>query len=94
MHVEHRLLVSTFADLHDRPADEHVPARTDVIRDLAREGMTMLIVTHEMGFARDVSHKVMMFDGGRVVEEGHPEKIFTAPEHERTRKFLGAVLGH
>ena len=43
---------------------------------------------------RDVSHKVMMFDGGRVVEEGHPETIFTAPEHERTQKFLGAVLGH
>lgn len=67
----------------------------NILREVAdTTNVTMLIVTHEMGFARDVSHKVMMFDGGRVVEEGHPEKIFTAPEHERTRKFLGAVLGH
>ena len=67
----------------------------NILREVAdTTNVTMLIVTHEMGFARDVSHKVMMFDGGRVVEEGHPEKIFTAPEHERTQKFLGAVLGH
>ncbi len=66
----------------------------NILREVAdTTNVTMLIVTHEMGFARDVSHKVMMFDGGRVVEEGHPEKIFTTPEHERTQKFLGAVLG-
>ncbi|GAA1807473.1 ectoine/hydroxyectoine ABC transporter ATP-binding protein EhuA [Nesterenkonia flava] len=65
-----------------------------ILREVADStNVTMLIVTHEMGFARDVSHKVMMFDGGRVVEEGPPEKIFTHPEHERTQKFLGAVLG-
>ncbi|GFZ84976.1 ectoine/hydroxyectoine ABC transporter ATP-binding protein EhuA [Nesterenkonia alkaliphila] len=67
----------------------------NILREVAdTTNVTMLIVTHEMGFARDVSHKVMMFDGGRVVEEGHPEQIFTNPSHERTKKFLGAVLGH
>lgn len=54
--------------------------------------VTMLIVTHEMTFARDVSHKVMMFDDGRVVESGPPEKIFNNPDHERTQQFLSAVL--
>ncbi|WP_139084315.1 ectoine/hydroxyectoine ABC transporter ATP-binding protein EhuA [Nesterenkonia sp. F] len=54
--------------------------------------VTMLIVTHEMSFARDVSHKVMMFDGGHVVESGPPEKIFSEPDHDRTKAFLGAVL--
>ena len=66
----------------------------NILRQVAETtNVTMLIVTHEMTFARDVSHKVMMFDGGRVVESGPPEKIFTAPDHERTREFLGAVLG-
>ena len=65
-----------------------------ILREVAdTTNVTMLIVTHEMGFARDVSHKVMMFDGGHVVEEGAPDKIFTNPEHERTKKFLSAVLG-
>ncbi|TLP78934.1 ectoine/hydroxyectoine ABC transporter ATP-binding protein EhuA [Nesterenkonia sphaerica] len=67
----------------------------NILREVAdTTNVTMLIVTHEMGFARDVSHKVMMFDGGHVVEEGPPDKIFTNPEQERTRKFLSAVLGH
>ncbi|KUG58609.1 ectoine/hydroxyectoine ABC transporter ATP-binding protein EhuA [Nesterenkonia jeotgali] len=65
----------------------------NILRKVAdTTNVTMLIVTHEMSFARDVSHKVMMFDGGRVVEEGAPEKIFSAPTHERTRQFLSAVL--
>jgi polar amino acid transport system ATP-binding protein len=64
-----------------------------VLRDIAREtDITMLIVTHEMQFARDVSQRVMMFDGGVILEEGHPEDIFTHPTQERTRKFLSAVL--
>jgi polar amino acid transport system ATP-binding protein len=54
--------------------------------------MTILCVTHEMGFARDFSHRVMMFDGGRVVEDAPPEQLFTAPTHARTREFLHAVL--
>lgn len=66
----------------------------NILRQVAETtDVTMLIVTHEMGFARDVSHKVMMFDGGHIVEEGHPEKMFTDPDEERTKKFLSAVLG-
>ena len=65
----------------------------NTLRDLAREtDITMLIVTHEMQFARDVSNRVMMFDGGRIVEEGSPDKIFSDPDNERTKQFLQAVL--
>jgi len=63
-----------------------------VIRDLARQGMTMLIVTHEMGFARDVADRVVFMDGGVIVEEGPPAQIFGNPRNERLRQFLGAVL--
>ena len=64
-----------------------------VLRDLAQHtDMTMLIVTHEMNFARDVSDRVLMFDAGRIVEAGAPETIFTNPSNERTRTFLRAVL--
>jgi polar amino acid transport system ATP-binding protein len=52
----------------------------------------MLCVTHEMSFARDISDQVLMFDSGRVLESGSPEKIFGDPDHQRTREFLGAVL--
>ncbi len=65
----------------------------DVLRRIAETtDITMLIVTHEMHFARDVSDRVLMFDRGRIVEEGPPERIFTSPREERTRKFLDAVL--
>ena len=65
----------------------------DVLRTIAETtDITMLIVTHEMHFARDVSDRVLMFDRGRIVEEGPPERIFTDPREERTRKFLDAVL--
>ena len=64
-----------------------------VLRDIAETtDITMLLVTHEMHFARDVSHRVMMFDSGVIVEDGPPEKIFGDPDHERTRSFLRAVL--
>ncbi|MEU5799036.1 ectoine/hydroxyectoine ABC transporter ATP-binding protein EhuA [Streptomyces sp. NPDC047804] len=72
---------------------ELVAGVLDLLGDIARTtDITMLCVTHEMNFARDVSETVLMFDAGRVVESGSPEKIFTAPEHERTREFLNAVL--
>ncbi|MFJ8753224.1 ectoine/hydroxyectoine ABC transporter ATP-binding protein EhuA [Streptomyces sp. NPDC102441] len=72
---------------------ELVAGVLDLLCDIARNtNITMLCVTHEMNFARDVSEKVLMFDSGRVVESGTPEKIFTDPEHERTREFLNAVL--
>jgi polar amino acid transport system ATP-binding protein len=62
-----------------------------VMRDLARDGMTMMIVTHEMGFAREVADRVVFMDEGVVVEEGSPEQVFGAPTHERTRRFLQMV---
>jgi polar amino acid transport system ATP-binding protein len=63
-----------------------------VMKDLALEGMTMVVVTHEMGFAREVGHRVIFMDGGVVVEEMTPEQIFTNPQHPRTREFLAKVL--
>lgn len=64
-----------------------------VLREIASTtDITFLCVTHEMQFARDVSDRVMMFDSGRIIEDGHPEKLFTDPSHARTREFLQAVL--
>ncbi|KWX72871.1 amino acid ABC transporter ATP-binding protein [Paenibacillus jilunlii] len=63
-----------------------------VMKDLAREGMTMVVVTHEMGFAREVGDRVLFMEQGAVVEEGHPEQLFSHPSHERTRAFLSKVL--
>ncbi|MFH8373925.1 ectoine/hydroxyectoine ABC transporter ATP-binding protein EhuA [Streptomyces cyaneofuscatus] len=72
---------------------ELVAGVLELLGDIARNtDITMLCVTHEMNFARDVSEKVLMFDAGRVVESGTPEKIFSDPSHERTREFLNAVL--
>lgn len=72
---------------------ELVAGVLDVLRDIAHStDITMLCVTHEMNFARDISDDVLMFDAGRVIESGAPEKIFSDPEHERTREFLSAVL--
>jgi polar amino acid transport system ATP-binding protein len=65
----------------------------NVLRDIASStDITMLCVTHEMGFARDVSNRIMMFDKGQIVEQGDPDKIFSDPDHDRTRTFLRAVL--
>ncbi|WP_030988068.1 amino acid ABC transporter ATP-binding protein [Streptomyces sp. NRRL S-1813] len=63
-----------------------------VMRALAQEGMTMLVVTHEMSFAREVADRVVFMDGGVIVEEGTPEQVVGAPQHERTRTFLARVL--
>jgi polar amino acid transport system ATP-binding protein len=66
-----------------------------LLRDIGEStDITILCVTHEMGFARDFSHRVMMFDGGHVIEDAPPAKLFTEPEHQRTRDFLKAVLAH
>ncbi|MFI5686439.1 amino acid ABC transporter ATP-binding protein [Streptomyces sp. NPDC051636] len=64
----------------------------DVIRDLARHGTTMIVVTHEIGFAREVADTVVFMDGGRIVEQGTPADVLDAPRHERTRAFLSKVL--
>lgn len=64
----------------------------DVMKRLAEDGMTMIVVTHEMGFAREVADRVIFMDGGFIVEEGAPEELFSHPSHERTQSFLNKVL--
>jgi polar amino acid transport system ATP-binding protein len=64
----------------------------DVMRQLAKEGMTMMVVTHEMGFAREVGDKLVFMDGGVIVEEGNPAEVLANPQHERTQQFLSKVL--
>ena len=82
--------------LFDEPtsalAPELVGDVLDVMRGLAEEGMTMIVVTHEMGFAREVGDTVVFMDGGVVVESGDPRTVLTAPRHDRTRAFLSKVL--
>ena len=64
----------------------------DVMRGLVDEGMTMILVTHEMGFAREVGDAIVFMDEGVIVEKGHPREVLTNPQHERTRAFLSKVL--
>jgi general L-amino acid transport system ATP-binding protein len=82
--------------LFDEPTSaldpEMISEVLDVMRELAGTGMTMLCVTHEMGFARAVANRMVLFDEGVIVEEGPPRQIFEAPEHERTRQFLSQIL--
>ena len=66
----------------------------DVMRELAGQGMTMIVVTHEMGFAREVAHRAIYLDHGAVVEQGPPEQVFDDPSNQRTRDFLSRVLKH
>lgn len=66
----------------------------DVMRELAKEGMTMMVVTHEMGFAREVADRVIYIHEGQIVEEGKPEDVFDNPQNERTQSFLSRVLKH
>jgi len=82
--------------LFDEPTSaldpEMVGEVLDVMKQLAREGMTMVVVTHEMGFAREVADRVLFMDEGKIVEEGPPDKLFSSPEHDRTKLFLSQVL--
>jgi len=64
----------------------------DVMKQLARDGMTMLVVTHEMGFAEEVADRVVFMDDGRIIEMGSPEQVFKRPENQRTQEFLGKIL--
>ncbi len=64
----------------------------DIMKQLASEGMTMMVVTHEMGFAREVGDKLVFMDGGVIVEEGDPREVLADPKHERTKAFLSKVL--
>jgi general L-amino acid transport system ATP-binding protein len=84
--------------LFDEPTSaldpEMVGEVLDVMKSLAHTGVTMLVVTHEMGFARQVADRVVFMDAGRLVESGTPEQLFTAPRETRTRNFLDAILSH
>lgn len=84
--------------LFDEPTSaldpEMIKEVLDVMIELAHEGMTMLCVTHEMGFAKTVADRVIFMDGGQIVEENDPETFFNHPEHERTQLFLSQILNH
>jgi glutamate/aspartate transport system ATP-binding protein len=84
--------------LFDEPTSaldpEMIKEVLDVMSDLARDGMTMIVVTHEMGFARRVANRIIFMDAGEIVETRPPETFFTAPESERARVFLSKILGH
>ncbi|MCW2666724.1 MAG: amino acid transporter ATP-binding protein [Frankiales bacterium] len=84
--------------LFDEPTSaldpEYISEVLDVMRGLAEEGMTMVVVTHEMGFARSAGNRVAFMDGGRIVEVAPPEQFFNAPESPRARDFLGKILTH
>ena len=71
---------------------EMVKEVLDVMVDLAEEGMTMIVVTHEMGFARQVANRVIFMDAGQIIEQNRPEEFFTHPQHERTKLFLSQIL--
>ena len=82
--------------LFDEPTSaldpEMVHEVLDVMKNLAREGMTMVVVTHEMGFAKEVATRVLFVDDGQILEEGTPSEIFDHPKHERTQSFLSKIL--
>jgi ABC-type polar amino acid transport system ATPase subunit len=84
--------------LFDEPTSaldpEFIQEVLEVITELAADGMTMIVVTHEMGFARRVARRVVFMDQGRIVEQATPEQFFSAPESERARDFLSKILPH
>jgi len=94
--IARALAMDPIAMLFDEPTSaldpEMVNEVLDVMVDLAREGMTMMVVTHEMGFARKVADRVIFMDQGRIVEQNTPEAFFDAPANERTRLFLSRIL--
>ena len=94
--IARSLALSPEVMLFDEPTSaldpEMVGEVLEVMKQLAQEGMTMVVVTHEMGFARDVANRVFFMDGGGILEEGTPEQIFDHPEEERTKTFLSKVL--
>lgn len=94
--ISRALAMSPSVMLFDEPTSaldpELVGEVLQVMKMLASEGMTMMVVTHEMGFAREVADVVVVMDGGGIVEAGTPDQIFTHPQNERTRQFLNAVL--
>ena len=96
--IARALAMQPKAMLFDEPTSaldpEMIKEVLDVMRDLARGGMTMIVVTHEMGFAREVANRVMFMDEGRIVEDRPTDEFFDDPAEERTRRFLDKVLVH
>lgn len=94
--IARALAMSPDVMLFDEPTSaldpEMVGEVLDVMRELAAEGMTMVVVTHEMGFAKEVGSRVLFMDDGKIVEEGSPKEIFDNPKHIRTKDFLGKIL--
>lgn len=94
--IARSLALSPKVMLFDEPTSaldpEMVGEVLEVMKQLAKEGMTMVVVTHEMGFAREVANRVFFMDGGGILEEGTPEQIFDHPQEERTKTFLSKVL--
>lgn len=94
--IARSLALSPEVMLFDEPTSaldpEMVGEVLEVMKQLAQEGMTMVVVTHEMGFAREVANRVFFMDGGGILEEGTPEQIFDHPQEERTKVFLSKVL--
>ena len=94
--IARSLALSPEVMLFDEPTSaldpEMVGEVLEVMKQLAQEGMTMVVVTHEMGFAREVANRVFFMDGGGILEEGTPEQIFDHPQEERTKAFLSKVL--
>ncbi len=96
--IARALAMDPIAMMFDEPTSaldpEMINEVLDVMVELAREGMTMIVVTHEMGFARRVAHRVVFMDEGRIVEEAPTEAFFTTARHERTQLFLSKILEH
>ena len=94
--IARALAMKPKALLFDEPTSaldpEMVHEVLDVMKEVAEEGMTMVVVTHEMGFAREVGNRVLFLDRGLILEEGTPEELFTHPKEERTKIFLSQVL--
>jgi len=94
--IARALAMNPIVMLFDEPTSaldpEMVGEVLSVMRNLAKEGMTMIVVTHEMGFAREVGDRVVFMDDGQIVEEGSPQEIFTNPKQERTKAFISKIL--
>ena len=94
--IARALAMNPKAMLFDEPTSaldpEYIREVLDVMAALARDGMTMIVVTHEMGFAGTVAKRILFMDAGRIIEEGSPEEIFQHPQQERTRTFVGKIL--
>ena len=96
--IARALAMSPKIMLFDEPTSaldpEMIKEVLDVMKELARSGMTMIVVTHEMGFAREVADRIIFFDYGQIVEENTPEEFFHNPQHERTKLFLSQILDY